>query len=77
MFRLIKRIHEKPEPARRRIAFGIALAITLIIFLVWLSTLPAKLRNSQHASNPRSEAASPIETLKESVGSLFGALSFE
>lgn len=39
MFRVIEKLHKKPEYTRRQVAFGLSAAITSVIFLIWLSVL--------------------------------------
>jgi len=39
MLHHIKKLHGHPEHIRERIAVGVALGISIVIFLVWISTL--------------------------------------
>ncbi|OGZ11577.1 MAG: hypothetical protein A3D67_00225 [Candidatus Lloydbacteria bacterium RIFCSPHIGHO2_02_FULL_51_22] len=39
MLHHIKKLHGHPEHIRERIAVGVALGISVVIFLVWISTL--------------------------------------
>lgn len=47
MLKTIEKLREKPEAYRKRIAFIIAISIAGIIFLIWLSVLGVKFRNSE------------------------------
>ncbi len=43
MLKQIEHIRKKPKEVRNRYAFGLALAISIIIFIFWLVSLPARL----------------------------------
>lgn len=43
MRRVIQHLHTKSPHIRARIAFGVATGVTLVIALVWLTTLPTRI----------------------------------
>jgi hypothetical protein len=62
MFKLIEKLQSKSKASRRRTAFIIAFIFTVIIFVIWLSTLGPRLANQDI---PGEEIdTSPIETMK-------------
>lgn len=83
MKKTIEKIREKPEKERRRIAFGTSLAITLIIFTFWFSSMNAGFfHNSTVASETeraeddyiRDNLASPLASIRESISGLWSGI---
>lgn len=83
---MLSRLRELPEHHREGLAFGLALSVTLIIALVWISVFPARLGNDRivitkddvEEARSAKNAPSPVESIKESlagVSSSIGELS--
>ena len=81
MRKLIARLHEKPEHHRKAIAFGTSLFITLVIFGIWVSTLPYRFQGvgqvAQDTQTQLENGITPLATVKASfdtAASSFGDL---
>lgn len=70
LFETIKKIHERPLPDRRRIAFWWAFSITCFIALVWLVTL---LLSSPDQTAPSNAPVSPFESVWGGVSEGFNS----
>lgn len=69
MFHLIRSLQHKPEAVRRRVAFVIAVVVTLIIAIIWFSTLSVRVdSNRREQSNT---TVTPFSTIRESFGEIF------
>ena len=74
MREIIQRLHERPERHRRRITFAVSAGFTALVFVVWASViLPSGIRGTVAKSQSRSEAETPLATLKTSVASVYEA----
>lgn len=65
MFELIERLRAKPERSKKHIAFSVALFISGLVFVVWISILYPDWRQTQ-------ENEAKVEALEKSPG---GAIS--
>ncbi|TAL49567.1 hypothetical protein EPN83_00270 [Patescibacteria group bacterium] len=72
MFETIARWRQKPEGARRRIAFGLSAIVTALIFLVWVSVIFPGSRTQVVTAKPAGET--PIATLRSGVAQAYEAL---
>lgn len=61
----------KPDHHKRRIALGVSLALTSIIFVVWLSVVSQEGQPQVITSKPKEDT--PITTLKKGAASVYGA----
>ena len=75
MFELIEKLRQKPDGAKKRIAFFGALSISGIIFVIWLSVIYPnwKLGQSQEEKVANLEP-SPISTFASTISSGFSAI---
>jgi hypothetical protein len=74
MFDTIKRLQKKPESVRRRIAFGISIAIVFIIALIWISTLSSR-TSSDRVERIETLNVTPLSSVKDSFSQIFDRLS--
>jgi amino acid permease len=70
VFQLIEKLRKKPEAARNRIAILTAAAITVIIFLVWLSVLGVRVDNTEENTANAGDSASPISILGDNIADI-------
>lgn len=73
MFRLIEKVQQKPEHARRRVAISVAFFITLFVVVIWLSTVGFRFETGDIA--PNTEAPTPVATFfgfLDTVPGMFG-----
>lgn len=71
MFDLVEKLQKKPESARRVIVLIAAGAITIVIFVVWLTTLGT--RSFSIASGVKDNAeVSPLSSVTSGFSRLFG-----
>lgn len=74
MRKLIARLHEKPEHHRKAVAFGTSLFITLVIFGIWISTLPYRFQETsavaQETQKQLEDGITPLATVKASFDSI-------
>ncbi|OGI70527.1 hypothetical protein A3A09_03500 [Candidatus Nomurabacteria bacterium RIFCSPLOWO2_01_FULL_42_20] len=64
MHKLINKVRNKPEPVRRHIILIVSLAITGIIVLFWVFTLPYRFSGSKEELK---KSIKPFELLKQEV----------
>lgn len=67
MFRLIKKLQQKSESVRRRIAWGTTLVVIALVLVVWVSTFSSR-------STPREEREVQTVTPFQSFGDSFSHL---
>jgi hypothetical protein len=67
---MLDKLRRKSEGERRSIAFALAVLITFIIFLIWLSVLFSGDSSSAEAERERTESS--FESGIESLSSLWG-----
>lgn len=66
----LEEMRAKPEHIRRRMAFGVSLAITAVIFVFWLGSMTSLGASSTGAiASAVEKAGSPGKTLVASIGS--------
>ena len=70
MFSYLERLRRKPLEARKRIALGTAAGATLVIVLVWLSSLL-----SAPPSKQTTEADGPVKAIGETIGAFISDAS--
>ena len=75
MFELIEKLRQKPDSAKKKIAFFVALLTSGIIFVVWLSVIYPnwKLGQSQKEKVANLEP-SPVSSLSSTISSGFSAI---
>ena len=67
VFDLVRKLQEKSRAARRRVGVAVAALVTIVIFLVWLSTFTtARAPAEQREESVR--VATPLETIRDSFG---------
>lgn len=71
LFETIKKVHERPLPERRRLAFWVSLFLTLCIAVVWVLTLI--LSSSAPSETPDTAPPSPFENVWEGISEGFGS----
>ncbi len=73
MRKLINKLKERPENARRVIVFGLSLGLTVVIALLWITTL----KTTQTAGrNDSEDGFKPFTLLKNSFEGELGGLNF-
>ena len=74
MKNILHRLHQKPEEHRKAVALIISLAITLMIFGIWLSTLPARINVidgvAQNTQKQLEDGITPLATAKDAFGNV-------
>jgi hypothetical protein len=68
MSTVIDRLREKPEYHRKRIALATSAGITLVLFAIWMATLPTRLAQFAPAQPAAISASSPIDSLRQNFG---------
>jgi hypothetical protein len=72
MKNILHKLHEKPEHHRKAIALGTSIAITLMIFGIWASTLPEKFSGvtgvAKETQKQLEDGITPLATVKASFG---------
>lgn len=75
MFNLLEKIRQKPESAKKRIAFLTAFFISGIIFVVWLSIIYPDARQGQIRNETVSKLEpSPVGTFVDTFKTGLGAI---
>ncbi len=76
MFDSLEKLRSKPDRAKKRFAFLIALLVVAIIFSVWLTVLYPEFRNDQNKVEQVSKLEpSPFGAFTDSVGNAFSSIS--
>ena len=81
MTNLLHKLHQKPEHHRKAIALGVSFVTTLMIFGIWISTLPGRLndvgdvakstqKQMQNSITPLATVKASFDEAKKSVGDL-------
>ena len=65
---ILEDLRKRSEPEKQGIAFGIAGAITLIVFILWAVYFTNELENIKPNPALSNESASFVEQLQEGVG---------
>ena len=68
MFDYLDRLRAQPEWYRLRVAIVTAGVITVIIFLVWATTLSVRLFGTRETASEIKEEPSPLETFQAQLG---------
>ena len=63
MFELIEKLRQKPEGAKKRIAFFTSFFISLTIFIVWLSVIYPDVSNKKVVENSVISSSTPVDNL--------------
>lgn len=70
MRKIIEKLHQKPERYRKNVALGISFVITLMIFGIWVTTLPGRFNDigafANKAQENIEEGITPLATVKSS-----------
>ncbi|MEI7513597.1 MAG: hypothetical protein WCJ74_03190 [bacterium] len=70
MKNILHKLHQKPEHHKKAVALGVSLIITLMIFGIWVSTLPSRLgvvgNVAKEAQQKLEEGITPLATVKAS-----------
>ena len=72
LFETIKKVHERPLPERRRVAFWVALFLTLCIAVIWVLTLV--LSSSTAPKTSDTTPPSPFENVWEGISEGFDSI---
>jgi len=77
VFKIIKNLQQKPEHVRKLTAFSIAIFITTIIAVVWISTLDQRFDTSQQEIVPTStqDNLTPLTLIKDQFKQLYSTFS--
>jgi len=65
MLNYIKKLQRKPEHVRRNVAFAVAIGVTVIVLVVWASTLDSRLALDHGGAETQLSGNAPISLLKE------------
>jgi hypothetical protein len=79
MTNLLNKIHQKPEHHKKALAFGVSLGITLMVFGIWISTLPGRINvASVVAKDTQKEleaGITPLATVKASFDEVTNSIN--
>ena len=73
-FNYIKRLQERSVPERDKYALAGAIVITIIIFLIWLSTYGLLDRKNNLPNNSPEVDLSPIKNMKSALGDIWSVV---
>jgi heme/copper-type cytochrome/quinol oxidase subunit 3 len=73
---MLNKLREKPERAKKQIAFSVAFCVTFCIFAVWFATFYQRVVNKNDAEFTANQKASPISIFKDDFSTFFDSLSF-
>ncbi len=71
----LQKLHAKPEAYRQNLALGITVALSAIIFVLWLMTLPGRLAAIQGDTSMTeglASAGTPFGNISDNISSVFG-----
>ncbi len=72
MFEFIENLRQKPNSAKKRIAFFTSLSISLVVFAVWVTVIYPDMKNNRVISETSS--STPVETLASFMSDGFSQL---
>jgi len=70
MKNIFHKLHERPEHHRKAMALSVSFVVTLMIFGIWISSLPARFNNinsfAKETQNQLEDGITPLATVKAS-----------
>ena len=70
-FDYIAKLQKENAARKSRIAFGVSIGITAVIFIIWISLLGVELRGKDDSVATEADVASPFKALSAAVGDTY------
>lgn len=70
MIKTLHKLHQKPEHHKKGIALGVSFFVTILVFGIWVSTLPSRFSTvsdvAKETQEQLEEGITPLATVKSS-----------